>query len=76
MRSRDERRGTAPTPAPLTDLSDAGLIAAIEADQIATRILAPEVQKVRAVTELDDEVAAWLAEAASRAADSPGRAPT
>lgn len=30
-------------PAPLTDLSDAGLIAAIEADQIHTRVLSPEV---------------------------------
>ena len=28
---------------PLTDVSDAGLAAAIEADQVATRILAPEV---------------------------------
>ena len=31
------------TPPPLTDLSDAGLLAAIERDQIANRVLAPEV---------------------------------
>lgn len=30
-------------PAPLTDLSDDGLIAALEADQVATRVVAPEV---------------------------------
>jgi ribosomal protein S18 acetylase RimI-like enzyme len=30
-------------PAPLTDLSEAGLRAAIEADQVATRVTAPEV---------------------------------
>ena len=40
---------------PLTDVSDAGLAAAIEADQIATRILAPEVP----VEVHDDPDATW-----------------
>lgn len=42
-------------PASLTDLSDAGLIAAIEADQVATRVLAPEVP----VEIHDDPDATW-----------------
>lgn len=41
--------------APLTDVSDAGFAAAIEADQIATRVLAPEVP----VEIHDDPDATW-----------------
>ena len=42
-------------PTPLADVSDAGLIAAIEADQVATRVLAPEVP----VEIHDDPDATW-----------------
>lgn len=46
---------TPPIPAPLADLSDDGLIAAIEADQGATRVLDPEVP----VEIHDDPDATW-----------------
>jgi GNAT superfamily N-acetyltransferase len=46
---------TVSVPAALTDLSDDGLIAAIEADQVATRVLAPEVP----VEIHDDPDATW-----------------
>lgn len=42
-------------PRPLIDLSDAGLLAAIEADQVANRVLAPEVP----VEIHDDPDATW-----------------
>jgi ribosomal protein S18 acetylase RimI-like enzyme len=47
------------SPAPRTDLSDLGLIAAIEADLVATRVLAPEVP-----VEIHDDVDATCGVAA------------